>query len=82
MKNVFIYYLCLLAPLALIYWLYDYYEISSDLLAGIIIIYLLAYKSYLDGRRLVAKNILSRNEIWIMIIPGNHLRFFKELYLD
>ncbi|NNF19197.1 MAG: hypothetical protein HKN61_05430 [Flavobacteriaceae bacterium] len=82
MKNVFIHYLLLLAPLGLIFWVYEHFELSSELLAGMILVYFLTYKSYLDGRRLVAKNILSPHEIWIMIIPGNHLRYFKELYFN
>ncbi|MDO9274666.1 MAG: hypothetical protein Q7T92_03845 [Lutibacter sp.] len=43
--------------------------------------YSLIYRTYIDGKRLADKNILQKKDSWKMMIPGSHIKYFKELYL-
>ena len=81
MKNIFIYYLTILTPLAIIIWLNKTNSIDSTYFVGLLFIYLLIFRTYIDGKRLFDKNVIQKKDIWKMIIPGKHIEYFKELYL-
>ncbi|MGY0393287.1 hypothetical protein ACW5R3_12100 [Bizionia sp. KMM 8389] len=81
MKNLFIFYILILAPLGILLWLNKSDLINGVLFVGLIIFYALIYRTYTDGKRLADKNIIEKKDIWKMIIPGNRLVHFKELYL-
>jgi len=81
MKNIFIYYLTILTPLVAIIWLYNTNSINSTYLIGLFFFYLLIFRTYVDGKRLSDKNIIPKKDIWKMIIPGKHIKYFNELYL-
>ena len=82
MKNIIIYYLLILAPMGVISWLIKIDVISSGCALFLIFFYILIYRTYVDGKRLAAKNVISKKDIWKMIIPGKHFEYFKELYLQ
>ena len=81
MKNIFIYYLTILTPLAIIIWLNKTNSIDSTYFVGLLFIYLLIFRTYIDGKRLFDKNVIQKKDIWKMIIPGKHIEYFKQLYL-
>ena len=81
MRNLFTYYVIILAPLGILFWLDNSDYISSKESLIFLMIYLLIYRTYTDGKRLADKNIISQKDIWKMIIPGNRLEHFRELYL-
>ena len=81
MKNIFIYYLTILTPLAIIIWLIKTESISSTYFVGLLFFYLLIFRTYVDGKRLSDKKVIPKKDIWKMIIPGKHIEYFKELYL-
>ncbi|MDG4951538.1 hypothetical protein NLM59_11450 [Weeksellaceae bacterium KMM 9724] len=81
MKNLFTFYILILAPLGILFWLNKSDLINGTLFVGLIIFYALIYRTYTDGKRLADKNIIAKKDIWKMIIPGNRLEHFKELYL-
>ena len=81
MKNIFIYYLTILTPLAVLIWLNKTNSINSTYFVGLLFFYLLIFRTYVDGKRLYDKNIIPKKDIWKMIIPGKHIEYFKELYL-
>ena len=81
MKNIFIYYLTILTPLAIIVWLNKTELISPIYLMSFLFFYALIFRTYTDGKRLFDKNIIKKKDIWKMIIPGKRFEFFKELYL-
>jgi len=81
MKNIFIYYVLILAPLGIIVWLNETELINSNEFVGLLIFYGHIYRTYVDGKRLADKNIIPKKDIWKMIIPGKHFEYFKELYL-
>tara|TARA_R100000750_G_C2291434_1_gene75095 strand:+ start:324 stop:572 length:249 start_codon:yes stop_codon:yes gene_type:complete len=81
MKNIFIYYLTILTPLAIIIWLNKTESINSKYFVGLLFFYLLIFRTYIDGKRLSDKNVIPKKDIWKMIIPGKHIEYFKELYL-
>lgn len=80
MKNLIIYYLFILIPIVALVWLFNSGEIGISFFAISILIYSLVYRTILDGMRLVVKNIIPKNDIWKMIIPGKRFIYFKELY--
>lgn len=81
MKNLFVYYLVILVPIGLIFFLNKADLISANVFVGLFFFYLLVYRTIVDGIRLFNKNIIPKKDIWKMIIPGNHVKYFKELYL-
>lgn len=81
MKNLVIFYTLILVPLAILCWLNNSERINGTLSLGLITFYVLFYRTYIDGKRLADKNIISKKDIWKMIIPGNRFLYFKELYL-
>lgn len=81
MKNIFIYYLLILTPLAIILWLNKTNSLNSAYFVGLLLFYLLIYRTYIDGKRLCDKNVIPKKDIWKMIIPGKQIEYFKELYL-
>jgi len=81
MKNIFIYYLTIIAPIGIIVWLNKTNLLNSTQFVGLLFFYLLIFRTYVDGKRLYDKNIITKKDIWKMIIPGKHFEFFKELYL-
>jgi hypothetical protein len=62
-------------------WLIRTELINSWEFMGLIFFYSLIYRTYIDGKRLVDKNIIEKKDIWKMIIPGKRLAYFRELYL-
>jgi hypothetical protein len=81
MKNLLTFYILILAPLGILFWLNKSDLIDRTLFVGLLILYALVYRTYTDGKRLAEKNIIPKKDIWKMIIPGNRFEHFKELYL-
>jgi len=81
MKNLLVFYLFILAPLALLYWLNKSNLINETWFVFSILFYGIIYRTYTDGKRLANKQLIQKNYIWKMIIPGMRLQYFRELYL-
>ncbi|MEJ2585415.1 MAG: hypothetical protein P8Z38_10360 [Robiginitalea sp.] len=81
MKNLFIYYLAILLPVVIILYLYGTEWIGFTAFLVLIIAYLLLYRTWTDGSRLVSKGIIPREDRWKMMLPGMHMKHFRELYL-
>lgn len=81
MKNIIIYYLAVVIPVAVIFYLSRTHMINSNWFVYSFLSYLFIYRTYTDGKRLADKGIIKHREIWKMIIPGQRLRFFRDLYL-
>jgi len=82
MKNTFLYYLAITIPFGIIVWMIRNQTISLGYLTLLFFSYLLVYRPYIDGKRLVAKNKIDKKDIWKMILPGNQIKYFRELYLN
>jgi len=81
MKNIFIYYLSITIPVVAIVALRKSELITSTWFVILLFAYLLIYRVYIDGKRLIDKGIIEKKDFWKMIIPGQQLKYFKELYL-
>ncbi len=81
MKNIFIYYLMSFIPFGLLIWLIKTKPMDSWTIIGLILFYSFVYRPYIDGKRLVEKNIIQKKDIWKMIFPWKTREFFNELYL-
>ncbi|MHB1146219.1 MAG: hypothetical protein ACYC01_01340 [Lutibacter sp.] len=81
MKNLLTYYVLILTPIGLMIWLLKTDSINSLGFIGLMFFYSLIYRTYIDGKRLNDKNIIQKKDIWKMMIPGSHMKYFKELYL-
>jgi len=81
MKNIFIYYVLILVPIGPLVWLSVSNIVNANLFAFLLLFYALIYRTYIDGKRLADKKIIPKKDIWKMIIPGYHLKYFTELYL-
>ena len=78
MRNLIIYYLAILIPLLLIVHLAV--AGSSIQFIMFLLIYLLPYRTFVDGSRLVNKQVITWGQIWKLLIPGERIHYFKELY--
>jgi hypothetical protein len=81
MKNLISFYVIILAPLGILFWLNTSDLISENLFVVLLVFYVLVYRTYTDGKRLVNKNLISEKDIWKMAIPESRFKYFKELYL-
>lgn len=81
MRNLFVYYVAILLPLAVVLFLYGKGLIGFTIFLVLILAYLLIYRTWTDGTRLAAKGILSKKDRWRMMLPGMHMKYFRELYL-
>ena len=81
MKNLFIYYLAILLPVGIILYFYGTERIGFTAFLVLVIAYLLVYRTWTDGSRLAAKGIISKKDRWKMMLPGMHMKHFRELYL-
>jgi hypothetical protein len=66
MKNIFLYYTILLLPIA---GLIMIPSISSGWFVTLLFIYAIPYRTFIDGLRLVNKNVIKWNEIWKLWVP-------------
>jgi hypothetical protein len=82
MKKLILFYVIILAPLALLIVLSSEQVLDSWLLIGCGLFYALVYRTYTDGKKLADKNIIPHKDIWKLIIPGMRLRYFQGLYLS
>jgi len=81
MKNLLTFYILILAPFGILFWLNTSDLINETAFVVLILCYTLIYRTYTDGKRLADKNIIAKKEMWKIVIPGNRLEQFKELYL-
>lgn len=81
MRKLVRYYLAILLPLVAIIILINYKILTSFQFVISLLIYVFVYRTFVDGKRLVCKNIIKNNEIWKLIIPGMRFKYFKALYL-
>jgi len=76
------YYILIFAPFGLIVLLSKLELIASNVFVLLLFLYIFIYRTYLDGYKLTKKNIITKREIWKLIIPGRRLQYVKELYLS
>ena len=80
MKNLVKYYFLILSPIFVIIYLSKNDLISSSLFIFLIFFYALIYRTYFDGKRLFDKGLITKKDIWKIIIPGKRFEYFGELY--
>lgn len=79
MKNIFFFYLAILAPLAGVIWLGKAGHINA--FAACLLGYAFIYRSLTDGYRLIGKGLIKRNDLWKMFIPfWLRPKYFMDLY--
>lgn len=81
MKNIVVYYILAIVPVAIIFTLSTTDMINSHWFVYSFCAYLFIYRTYIDGKRLADKGLIEKKDIWRMIIPGYRNRFFRDLYL-
>ena len=81
MKNRLNFYLAITIPLLTLILLSILGTISSSWFFIFLLVYILVYRTYTDGKRLAEKGIIPETDIWKMVIPGQRIKFFRELYL-
>lgn len=81
MKNIWVYYTAIFVPLVLIILLTNYNLLASWPFIIALFLYVFVYRTFVDGKRLVSKNIITNKDIWKLLIPGTRFEYFKALYL-
>jgi hypothetical protein len=81
MKNIFVYYLTIIVPLILLYFIGKY---SAVTFVFGLFIYIFIYRIIIDGLRLTSKKIITKKEIWKLGLTfGGYIsKYFKELYFQ
>lgn len=78
MKNILVYYLAILIPIALLFWIVK--AGNTGWFAVLILIYALPYRWITDGYRLVVKGKMTWSETWKLFIPWLRFNYTRELY--
>jgi len=81
MKNIYLYYIAIFAPLLVLVGLIQSNSLPLGISIFLLLIYIFLYRTYIDGLRLISKNIIGENEIWKLGTYGLRSKYFKELYL-
>lgn len=81
MKNLLVYHIVILTPLAIIIVLLKTEMIDTKITVGLFMFYALIYRTFTDGKRLYDKKVIAKKDLWKMLIPGIRIKYFKELYL-
>lgn len=82
MKNLFIYYIALFLPLPVLMAVFQNNFLSPWLSICLLLIYVLVYRTWIDGQRLVEKGLIDKQDRWKVITHGLRAKYFRELYLD
>jgi hypothetical protein len=82
MKNLIVYYMALFIPLLLLIAVFQYGLLPSWLSISILLGYVLVYRTFLDGQRLIEKGLIKKEDRWKVITHGLRAKYFRELYLD
>ena len=82
MKNIYLYYIALFAPLLALIVVFQANLLPGWLSITLLLIYVFLYRTYLDGYRLYKKNLIKKEEIWKVATHGLRVKYFKELYLN
>lgn len=74
------YYLIILIPMPLLYWAAKFIDAPTFCIG--LIIYVILYRPFVDGLRLIDLGLLKKQDLWKMFLgmPYYHLKNFKELY--
>jgi len=78
MKNIFVYYIVILAPIPLLVWLA---QIQSSWFIIAILTYCIPYRLLIDGARLVNKKVITWKQVWRLLVPWLFADYFRELYI-
>jgi hypothetical protein len=81
MRNLFSYYIVAFLPLGILIFLGVQNYIDTSAFVLLLFAYLLLYRTWTDGSRLVSKGIITKKDRWKMMLPGMHMKHFTELYL-
>jgi len=81
LKNIYLYYIALFAPLLAIIALLKLAIFPGWFSITVLLIYVFLYRTLLDGYRLYQKNLIKKEEIWKVATHGLRAKYFKELYL-
>ncbi len=76
-----VYYLVITVPIVIVGLLKKTEMIDSTSFVLALVVYALIFRTYTDGKRLADKGIIKGTDIWKMIIPGQRIRYFKDLYI-
>lgn len=81
MKNIYLYYIAIFAPLLILVGLIQSNSLPLGISIFLLLVYIFLYRTYIDGLRLLSKNLIKENEIWKLSTYGLRSKHFKELYL-
>ncbi len=80
MKNLVIYYLLILIPIPFLMAIT--YSTYSDWFVLLLLLYAFPYRMATDGMRLILKGEIKKREVWILLLPGQRVRYIRKLYLE
>ena len=80
MKNTIFYYFITLVPLGVLIYLATANKIESLWFVGLLLAYVIIYRTITDYLRLVSKNIIGKKDFWKTFMPSMRIKYFKALY--
>lgn len=80
MKNLILHYLAILAPLRLLFYVYDYFgaQMPSVLFIALFLMWCLLYSPFLTGRRMYIKGMIPK----LKLVYNLNYKQFKEVYFS
>ncbi len=80
MKSLIVYYIAIIVPFVLLIQGVKRELINMDWCLILFIFYAFIYRGIIDYYRLRSKNVISKKQYLIILIPGSRIKYFKELY--
>lgn len=80
MKNLLLNHITIFAPAALLAMTWKL--LIPEVAIFMLLVYVLIYRTWLDGSRLHKKGLILKKDIWKIMYNGARANYFKELYLQ
>jgi hypothetical protein len=77
MKNLILHHVAILSPAALL--AVTWKLLIPNVALFLLLVYVLVYRTFLDGSRLHKKGLISKKDTWKIMYNGSRAKYFKEL---
>ncbi len=80
MRNLILHHIVILTPGGLLAGTWKL--VIPEVALGLLLVYVLVYRTWIDGTRLYKKGLIPKKDIWKISYNGARGTYFKELYLQ
>ena len=82
MKSLFVFYLAIVLPLALLVLAAKQLSLTPGVFVLLLSIYVLVYHPLVSALRLIATNKIKKSDFWQLMIPFSNMKYFSFLFFN